>query len=56
MGSVRLKNMICWICDCNLAHFEYAEKKLLDEEGNKPCAECIREDAELSELTDEELQ
>jgi hypothetical protein len=39
-------NMICWICNENLAFFDYKGSKLLDEDGSKPCVECIAEAAD----------
>jgi hypothetical protein len=38
-----MANIICWICRDNLSYGKYEETKLLDEDGSKPCLECIAE-------------
>lgn len=40
---------ICWICSQNLIYKAYDKTKLLDEDGNKPCFECLLEDNALEE-------
>jgi len=40
---------ICWLCDTNFVFEGYEGKKLLDDEGNKPCLECIQESPEDEE-------
>ena len=40
-----MSNIICYICDNNLALKSYTGK-LLDEDGNKPCFECVIEAGE----------
>jgi hypothetical protein len=37
---------ICWCCQVNVAWPEYDGEKLLGEEGEKPCFECVQEDEE----------
>ena len=37
------KNIICWICRDNLSFKEYEGKRLLDDDGSKPCLDCIAE-------------
>ena len=44
-----MANLICWICSNNLAYKKYEGTKLLDEDGNKPCYECLIEDDALNE-------
>lgn len=44
-----MANIICWICKDNLAHQKYDGSKLLDEDGSKPCFECLMEDFNESE-------
>ena len=39
-----MTNFICWICGENRPYAEYEETKLLDDNGDKPCLECITED------------
>lgn len=35
---------ICWLCDTNFAVSNLeVEDRFLDEEGNKPCLECLQE-------------
>lgn len=46
------KNIVCHICDSNLAYKDYPGTKLLDEFGNKPCWDCFQED----EVTQEEIK
>ena len=46
----KMTEIICWICGCNLAYRLYDDTKLLDENGNRPCLECI---AEAEEENDE---
>jgi hypothetical protein len=36
-------NLICHICRDNLAFQKYDGTDLLDEDGSKPCLECIAE-------------
>lgn len=50
-----MANIICWICGDELSHKEYSEKKLLDEDGNKPCLQCIFEDEISKEEDDNEF-
>jgi len=37
------KNIICPICQDNLAYQEYKGTKLLGDDGEKPCFECLLE-------------
>lgn len=39
-----MANIICWICNDNLAYQKYDANKLLDDNGDKPCFECMMED------------
>ncbi len=48
-----MSNVICHICQINLALKQY-DGVLLDEDGNKPCLECVIEDAESNEEEDEQ--
>ena len=48
-----MTNLICWICNCNLCYKEYKGTKLLDEDGNKPCFECLNEAEALEEEKEE---
>ena len=50
-----MANIICWICNDNLAYKAYDETKLLDEDGNKPCFECWQEDNATTEEDDNEF-
>ncbi len=34
---------ICWSCQVNVVWKEYTGKECLDEDGNKPCFECVQE-------------
>jgi hypothetical protein len=43
-----MANIICWICGNNLVYKQYSGTELLDDEGNKPCYECVLE-AEIAE-------
>lgn len=47
-----MANIICWICDNNLALKVY-EGKLLDEDGNRPCFECVLESGDDEENEEE---
>jgi len=47
-------NLICWICNDNLAYHKYEGTKFLDEEGNKPCFECLLEAGAFDEEEGEE--
>ena len=38
-----MANIICWICDSNFPYQKYEGSKHLDENGNKPCFECLLE-------------
>lgn len=38
-----MDDFICWICGQNRSDREYQGKDLLDEDGTKPCLECIIE-------------
>lgn len=38
-----MSKIICHICDSELAYQKYTGTKLLDEEGNKPCLQCLLE-------------
>lgn len=44
-----MMNPICWICDINLSFKYYEGSDLLDEDGNKPCQECIFEAEDAKE-------
>ena len=50
-----MANIICWICDNNLALKVY-EGKLLDEDGNKPCFECVLEAGDEEDGQDEVIE
>lgn len=41
---------ICWLCQTNLSYPEYEGIKLLDDDGTKPCLECIQEDEQEEEM------
>jgi hypothetical protein len=49
-----MSNIICWICNDNFSFKDYKEAKLLDENGNKPCLECILESETLSPEEEEQ--
>ena len=49
-----MSNPICWICSQNLVYKLYTGTKLLDDEGNKPCFDCVEEEYATEEPTDEE--
>jgi hypothetical protein len=48
------RNIICWICDDNLSYPEYEGTKLLDDNGDKPCLQCISEDEDSTDYGYEE--
>ena len=48
-----MTNIICWICSNNLTYHDYEGTKLLDEDGSKPCFECLLESGELDEENEE---
>ena len=47
------KNIICYICDQNLAYQAY-EGKLVSEDGDKPCSECVLESNSLEDINEED--
>ena len=47
-------NMICYICNDNLIYKADINAKYLDEEGNKPCFECLLEAGAFDEEEAEE--
>lgn len=47
-----MSNVICHICEINLALKKY-DGKLSDEEGNKPCLDCVLESDELDGLSED---
>lgn len=49
-----MANFICWICSQNRPFTEYEGTKLLNEDGDMPCWECILEDEALSEEAENE--
>lgn len=50
-----MSNVICHLCKINLALKKY-DGKLLDEEGSKPCLECVLESDEYNEDEEEAEQ
>lgn len=48
-----MANIICWICNDNLSYQKYEGSKLLDEDGSKPCFECLLEADAFSEPEEE---
>lgn len=44
-----MSNPICWLCRCNLAYKEYDGTQLLDDDGSKPCLECLAEASDIEE-------
>ena len=46
-------NIICYLCDINLTYKDYSGTKMLDEDGNKPCFECLLESGVLDDATEE---
>lgn len=51
-----MSNFICWICEINKAYKEYEDVELLNEEGDKPCFDCIVESEKNKEETEEEIE
>ena len=49
-----MTKIICYICDYNLALKEYKGPKYLDEDGSKPCLECLTELEAEDEQNEEE--
>lgn len=44
-----MANLICWMCENNLSYQKYDGDKFLDEDGNKPCFECLLESGAFDE-------
>ena len=44
-----MSNPICWICKDNLCYKQYTGTKHLDEDGSKPCFECLVEAGNFEE-------
>lgn len=44
-----MKTRICWICQVNLVWDAYAGTYFLDENGDRPCYECVTEMEDKSE-------
>lgn len=38
-----MSTKICWCCQVNLAWSTYPGTKYLDDDGSKPCVECVEE-------------
>ena len=49
-----MANLICWICNDNLSYKEYNGTKYLDDNGNKPCFECLLEAGAFEEESTDE--
>ena len=48
-----MSNPICYLCGVNLVYKEYDGTKLLDEDGSKPCFDCVTEDEQLKSEGDD---
>jgi hypothetical protein len=48
-----MTNLICWICSNGLAYNKYTGTKLLSDEGEKPCFDCIQESLNVDEEAEE---
>lgn len=48
-----MANIICYICKDSLAYQDYEGLKLLDDNGDKPCFECLIEAGVFDEEEDE---
>lgn len=48
-----MNNLICWICSNGLVYREYTGTKLLSDEGEKPCFDCVSESLCDAEETEE---
>lgn len=48
-----MTNLICWICSNGLAYTKYEGIKLLSDEGEKPCFDCISESLNVDEEAEE---
>lgn len=42
---------ICWCCQVNLAWNDYDGTEYLDDNGDKPCYECVQEMEEADDKT-----
>ena len=51
-----MKNIICYLCNDNLVYQEYEGTKLLDDNGDKPCFECLLEAGIFDEVPQEEVE
>jgi len=49
-----MASIICWICKDNLSFQEYEGTKLLDDDGSKPCFDCLLEAGAFDEETEDE--
>lgn len=49
-----MANIICWICKDNLSFLQYGGEKLVDEDGSKPCFECLLEGGAFDEEESDE--
>jgi hypothetical protein len=47
-----MANIVCWICRDELSYAQYDGTKLLDDDGSKPCLQCIQEEAQNVEAED----
>lgn len=50
-----MANFICWICEINVVYKDYKGTDLLDEDGSKPCAECLIESENTKEEQEKEI-
>lgn len=49
-----MRNKICWVCENNLSYNEYKGDKLIDDDGSKPCFECLLESGAFDEEEEED--
>ncbi len=49
------KNIICYICNDALAYKEYKGTAMLDENGDRPCFDCLCEGGAFDEEPEESV-
>ena len=49
-----MANIICWMCENGLSFKDYKDTEFLDENGNKPCFDCLTEAGAFDEQEEAE--
>lgn len=51
-----MTNKICYLCENNFEYKQYTGPILVDEDGSKPCFDCLMEAGAFNDSVEEEVE